>query len=236
VAIVCTAKAYSGDGRQGSVATLDIAPAGDLPQIEEPARSVLFVAPSGWLRQVAGEGLSTEAAGYYLPEAVQQIVGAILQPRAGGLATDLYRAARSQELFCEIIELWRAQRLTSRVAGTSYSLAESERLMEARRVIATRYGEKLTLEAIARACGLNRAKLTKGFRELFGVTVADALTEQRLAWAAQALGASGKAVAQIGYAAGYQNNASFTRAFSNRFGQCPTAYRRAATTPQAALV
>ena len=65
------------------------------------------------------------------------------------------------------------------------SLADSRRIMEARRMIDQRCHEKLTLDAIARACGLNRAKLTRGFREMFDCTIAEALTERRLQQAQQ---------------------------------------------------
>ena len=103
-----------------------------------------------------------------------------------------------------------------------------ERLIEARRILTTRFDEKLTLDLISRAVGLNRAKLTQGFREVFGQTVADCLGEQRLMKAAQDLRSTSRPVSTIGYSAGYLNNASFARAFSKRFGACPTSYRRSA--------
>jgi AraC-like DNA-binding protein len=59
--------------------------------------------------------------------------------------------------------------------------------MEARCLIATNFAEKLTLGSIAKACGLNRTKLARGFRELFDCSIGKALAERRLNWASAEL-------------------------------------------------
>jgi AraC family transcriptional regulator, transcriptional activator of the genes for pyochelin and ferripyochelin receptors len=105
---------------------------------------------------------------------------------------------------------------------------DAVRLLHARRLIADRWDEKLTLDAIARACGLNRAKLTRGFRLMFNSSVADALAENRLAGARRMVRETDMQIASIGYACGYNNTASFTRAFTRRFGMPPTSLRQAA--------
>ena len=85
--------------------------------------------------------------------------------------------------------------------------------------------ETATLDGISRACGLNRAKLTRGFRDLFGCTIAQALAERRLSHARRMLLSTDKPVSSIGYENGYLNNASFARAFGRRFGVSPSDYR-----------
>jgi AraC family transcriptional activator of pyochelin receptor len=225
----CDCKDYAGDSRGGSIATLTITPAATLRRAVSTlpqGRSIYFAISQAWLSHATSRAPTPAGGAYYLPDGLNAIAAAALEARLDGFAPDLYRAAKCQELLCEILELWRKGSLAPRAAGSSYTLADAERLMEARRVIVTRYAEKLTLEGIARTCGLNRAKLTQGFRELFNQTVTEALTEHRLLWAAQELRTSGKPVASIGYSAGYLNNASFARAFSKRFGQCPTDFRR----------
>lgn len=236
--IACETRGYSGESRSGSIASLIIAPAAILRRkpIQNLPGSVLFVVPRAWLARAAtGVAASAPlrcATTFYLPDELNRIAAAALEDRFQGYAGELYRAARCQELLCEIAELWQAGRLVARAAQGAYTLSDAERLMQARQMIAARYAEKLTLDAIARACGLNRAKLTQGFRELFNQSVAEALAEQRLLWAARELRGSGKPVASVGYSAGYLNNASFARAFAKRFGQCPTEYRRS-TSPAA---
>jgi AraC family transcriptional activator of pyochelin receptor len=237
VVFSCERREYAGDGRSGSIASLTIAPAALLRRRAAAAspNAILFVVPRAWLSRAA-EGVALVspqrcATTFYLPEELNGIAAAALEGRFAGYAAELYRAARCQELLCEIVQAWGAGKLVARAANGAYSLADAERLMQARQIIATRYAEKLTLESIARACGLNRAKLTQGFRELFNQSVAEALAEQRLLWAARELRTSGKPVALVGYAAGYLNNASFARAFSKRFGQCPSDFRRADAAP-----
>ncbi len=92
-------------------------------------------------------------------------------------------------------------------------------------MIDDRWNEKLTLDAIARACGLNRAKLTRGFREMFNCSIAEALAERRLLEARRLLLTTDLPVSSIGYESGYLNNASFSRAFSRHFGHSPSDYR-----------
>ena len=58
-----------------------------------------------------------------------------------------------------------------------------------------------------------------------GSTVADAITDRRLQGAHRLLLATDLPVSSIGYRCGYSNNASFTRAFSRRFGMAPTRLR-----------
>ena len=235
VVLSCECRDYAGESRSGSIASLTIAPASLMRRRAGPAaaHSVLFLVPRAWLARLGPAAAAAPercATIFYLPDALNGIAAAAIEGRFEGYAGELYRAAKCQELLCEIVEDWRAGRLVARAAQGGYSLADAERLMQARQMVATRYAEKLTLDAIARACGLNRAKLSQGFRELFNQSVAEALAEQRLLWAARELRASGKPVASVGYAAGYLNNASFARAFSRRFGQCPTEFRRSAAT------
>ena len=81
------------------------------------------------------------------------------------------------------------------------------------------------MDSIARACGLNRAKLTRGFREMFDCTIAEALAARRLLEASRLLLTTDLPVSSIGYESGYLNNASFSRAFGRHFGRSPSHYR-----------
>ena len=52
-------------------------------------------------------------------------------------------------------------------------------------MIEDRAQEKLSLDSIARSCGLSRSKLTRGFKALFDYTVTQAIAERRLELASQ---------------------------------------------------
>ena len=115
--------------------------------------------------------------------------------------------------------------LTACTGPASLSQVDMNRISAARRIVDEQWTEKLTLDQIARRCGLNRSKLSRGFREIYRCTVSEALAERRLAEARRQLLSTDLPVSLIGYRSGYLNNASFTRAFGRRFGQSPTNFR-----------
>ncbi len=140
-------------------------------------------------------------------------------------AAEPYRIAKCIELLCEILIAAAADRLIPIGQNNMVSLADGRRLLAARRMIEERWCEKLTLDRIARACGINRAKLTRGFRDMFSCSVADAITNQRLRGASEMLLSTDLPISMIAYRCGYLNNASFSRAFARGFGLAPSQYR-----------
>lgn len=162
---------------------------------------------------------------WHLPSELRALVVAILDCRLPGEARDTLRLAKSIELLCATFARLGNDGLVPSDGGGELNEMDTRRIIAARRLIDERWREKLTLDSIARACGINRAKLTRGFRSMFDMTVADAIAELRLGGAGQMLRATDLPVSSIGYACGYLNNASFTRAFTRRYGLAPTQYR-----------
>lgn len=189
------------------------------------ARLILIICPDA-CRRVFGDLPGSEGC-YHMPAAVRAIALALRDCALPVAMRDTYRLAKSIELLCETFSLLvdRPEELVPMIGDGQLSHADGQRILAARRLIDERWSEKLTLDDIARACGLNRTKLTRGFREMFDSSVADALAEQRLGEARQMLLATDLPVSSIGYRCGYLNNASFTRAFARRFGVAPTQYR-----------
>jgi AraC family transcriptional regulator, transcriptional activator of the genes for pyochelin and ferripyochelin receptors len=186
---------------------------------------VLVVARAALLRMGGREPIGQDVRGYHLPTELRAIALALRDCAMAEAPRNVYRLAKSLELFCETIRLQREAALVPLAEGGALSFADSRRLLDARRMIDERWQEKLTLETIARACGLNRAKLTRGFREMFACTIAEALAERRLRQASRMLLTTDLPVSSIGYENGYLNNASFARAFGRRFGLTPSDYR-----------
>ena len=112
------------------------------------------------------------------------------------------------------------------VGGGSFGEKDIAKIAEARRMIDLRWHEKITIAEIARGVGVNRDKLVRGFRMLYGNSIAQILAERRLEEARRLLLASDLPVATVGYRCSYLNNASFTRAFTRRFGVAPSELRR----------
>lgn len=136
-----------------------------------------------------------------------------------------YRLAKSIELLCDMLNAYGAGELSPACGSGTLSQLDMQRIAAARQLIDEHWEEKLTLGQIARSCGLNRNKLSRGFRELYQCTVAQALAERRLAEARRQLIATDLPVSLIGYRSGYLNNAAFTRAFGRRYGQSPSHFR-----------
>jgi AraC family transcriptional activator of pyochelin receptor len=163
--------------------------------------------------------------GFHLTAELRVIALSLREPAAPAEARSTYRLAKCIEFVCETIRQFRSGELAPLTPDGQLSPADTRRMLAARRLIEDRAGEKLTLDYIARACGLNRSKLTRGFKELFECTVAEAIAERRLETARQMLLTTDLPVSSIGYVTGYQNNASFTRAFGRRFGRTPSELR-----------
>jgi len=162
---------------------------------------------------------------FHLPSVLRAIALAIRDCALPAEAQHVYRLGKSIELICETVRLHKSRELVATAPDCALSAEDCQRVAAARRLIDERWSEKLTLDKIARACGLNRAKLTRGFRDMFNCTIAEALAEKRLQQASFMLRTTDKPVSCIGYENGYLNNASFARAFSRRFGLSPSDFR-----------
>ena len=169
-----------------------------------------------------------DGSAYFLPCEQRAIALAIRDCTMPEAAATPYRLAKSIELLCEILGAHREDRLSNADGPASLSQLDLQRIAAARQLIDEQWTEKLTLLQIARHCGLNRSKLSRGFRELYHCTVSEALAERRLGEASRQLIATDLPVSLIGYRSGYLNNASFSRAFGRSFGVSPSDFRACA--------
>lgn len=190
---------------------------------DELSSDVVFVVQRSACRRIFGH--APEAAGtWHLPSSLRALALAIRDCEAQGPARETLMLARSIELLCQCFaEMARGELVP--VESAMLSDLDARRIAAARRLIDERWQEKLTLEDIARTCGLNRDKLARGFRAIYQGTVAELLAENRLNGARSLLLSTDLPVSTIGYRCGYLNNASFTRAFSRRFGIAPSQLR-----------
>lgn len=199
---------------------------GDGGGLADDAALVFAVDPAAFQRLYAV--MPTAGAAWHLPSQMRAIALAICDCAHPEPARATMRLAKSIELLCAVALALKEETLVPCAGVGALSEGDAARILAARRLVDERWREKLTLDAIARACGLNRAKLTRGFRLLFDCSVADALAANRLGGARRMLRETDLPVSSIGYACGYRNNASFTRAFSRRYGVAPTHVRRSA--------
>lgn len=215
----CITLAFDVDGQTPTL-SFDLQP--NPASLAADKRILLAIERSAFLRVGGGE---PDGGAFHMPSVLRAIVIAIRDSGFSGETLKVYRLGKSIELLCECIRLLAACALLPMSGEGALSLEDTRRVVAARRLIDERWSEKLTLDSIARACGLNRAKLTRGFRELFHCTIAEALAEQRLKQASQMLLTTNLPVSSVGYENGYLNNASFARAFGRRFGMSPSDFR-----------
>jgi AraC family transcriptional activator of pyochelin receptor len=208
--------------------TLSIDPEPDVARVLSAASdpSLAFLVRTEAVIRLGGVGLiEAGATAFHLTAQLRAIVLALCDPPSELEVRPTYQLAKSIEFICETIRQFRAGELAPVSGGGQLSPADTRRMMSARRLIDERSSEKLTLDFIARNCGLNRSKLTRGFKELFDCTVAQAIAERRLELARSMLLTTDLPISSVGYESGYLNNASFARAFGRRFGRSPSNFR-----------
>ena len=81
-------------------------------------------------------------------------------------------------------------------------------------------------ESLAAEVGMSRSGFAERFATLVGKAPMQYLAYWRMQLAAQRLRESREAVAQVGYAVGYESEAAFSRAFKREFGKGPGEWRR----------
>lgn len=95
-------------------------------------------------------------------------------------------------------------------------------------LIHARLDQSWSLESLSREVGSSRSVLADRFRATLGVAPMQYLRRRRLARAAEELRQGIQPVSEIGFAAGYETEAAFSRAFKRAFGASPSAFRDAA--------
>ncbi|MEO7656516.1 MAG: AraC family transcriptional regulator [Sphingomicrobium sp.] len=191
-------------------------------------RLTLLVARVACERLLGGPLELVEGTDFVLPFHLRQIALVILECNLPLSAANPFRLAKSIELLCEIIVSHRSSTLALAPPTNSVSIEQARKISIARRLIDEHWQEKLTLDVIARRCGLNQSMLSRGFRALYDCSVNEALAERRLNEASAQLMSTDLPIGVIGYRSGYLNNASFSRAFGRRFGMSPSDYRSCA--------
>jgi AraC-like DNA-binding protein len=98
---------------------------------------------------------------------------------------------------------------------------ELEKFQIAKEYILSHLDESLTIPIISAYVGTNQCYLKKGFKELFGKTIFDFITENRMTKADFLLKNTNKKIAEIAVVSGYSSSSSFSLAYKNYFGINP---------------
>lgn len=91
--------------------------------------------------------------------------------------------------------------------------------------IESHFAEDVTLDAVARVCGLSRFQMSRLFSHATGKSVSAYLRGRRLSEAARALAAGAPDILAVALQAGYGSHEAFSRAFRDQFGLTPAEIR-----------
>ena len=144
----------------------------------------------------------------------------LLDPPVAGRTRSIYLRAKTVELLCLALERLDRPKL----------LAESSVRLTARDVQCLHRARDLLNDAsafsglgeLSRAVGLNRNKLSAGFKQLFGESVAAYFRARQLDAARQRILDGEIGISRIADDAGYRDPGSFSKAFRQRFGVLPS--------------
>ena len=139
-----------------------------------------------------------------------------------GLARRLFLYSKAIE--CLSIDVTSMQELPQ-LAGPTPRPDEKRRILEARKLLETRFDQGWTINRLSREVGLNERKLKHGFRLLVGNTVHAYLLQVRMDVAASLL-KSGHSVTETALAVGFESLSHFSRAFTNAKGLPPSKFAR----------
>ena len=98
--------------------------------------------------------------------------------------------------------------------------ADRQRLLQAKALLESSYGQDWSVHALSRAVGLNEKRLQTGFQALFGLTIHAQLTQIRMDAAAGLL-TTGASVTEVAYAVGYSSLSHFSKVFAAAKGTTP---------------
>jgi LacI family transcriptional regulator len=109
--------------------------------------------------------------------------------------------------------------------STDLVAVDDERLAQAMRFIREHAHEVISVEDIARAAGISRSLLERKFREAFGRSPWDHVTQLRLRKAEQLLTQTGLSIAEIAERSGFGTPEYFSAAFRKLTGSSPRSAR-----------
>ena len=139
-----------------------------------------------------------------------------------GMARAIYLRMKVGEFFCLLNDLHRPE---DEHANAGVPGSEFRKLARAKEILDELDGDSPGIAALSTAVGLNRRKLTEGFKRVYGETVAGYALEVRMRKGYQLLKESPLPVREIAERCGYEHSSNFTIAFRRRFGNSPSVVR-----------
>lgn len=172
-----------------------------------------------WNEVYAGREADISSAPMPITSQQHAVINEILGCPYRGQMRKLYLESKVTELF--FLQAQQAESMPDE-CNLFIKPADIERLHAAKLFVQQHILEPLTLKQISREIGLNDFKLKKGFKQLFGCTVFDYLTQCRMEYARQILLDTPTTITAVAYTLGYTDPYNFSKAFKRYFGYLPS--------------
>lgn len=155
--------------------------------------------------------------------ALTNFIRSLWLTQAHGRVQTIVAGLKIAELFSMLCQAASIPRRHSE-AGITYS--EARRAHAAKTILDTHFDNPPGLPYLAAEVGLNRDKLCKSFRAVFGTSIAQYAKERRLQLGHKLLSERDASIAQVARRCGYGHQRNFSRAFAAHFGKPPSEIRR----------
>lgn len=157
------------------------------------------------------------------PIEVLNIIQEILKCKYSGEVLQIYLTARITELLFLCFE---QDVLPPLVTSIHLWKTDLDGIEATRRDMLENPQQAFSLAGLALKAGMNKDKLSRGFRMVVGTPLFDYLLQARMSKAKLLLLTTEFSVSDIGYEVGYQDIHSFSKAFKKFYGLSPHQYRK----------
>jgi len=190
------------------------------------------------LMQVQAEDLPAPLSRYFtanspdffchsLPLTAEMVntIQAIIKPRYDGHLRRLHMEARSLDLICLMLDTL-LETNKQQIPAHKLRASDVEALHAVRAFLDIHYAAPPSIPALARRFGLNRTKLTEGFRLIFGETVFNYVQRVRMLKAKELLLHTDLPISIVAEKVGYERQTSFATAFRQHCGFSPRSMKK----------
>ena len=140
-----------------------------------------------------------------------------------GRLRNRYMESQATELLCLVLARLQEQ---SVVRPVSLSMNDIDALHHAMDILTENFTHPPGVADLSKRVGINRNKLTYGFKSLFGTTMQDVCFNKRMEVAQRMLLDTSERIESIAEAVGYKHANNFSASFKRTFGVSPKAYRK----------
>jgi AraC-like DNA-binding protein len=155
---------------------------------------------------------------------IARVIEEMTAPPYGGWLRHVHTEARAMDLICMVMDMLVHTEQPSQPRLTPRDVRALEGVRD---VLSNQFTCPPTLPELASQAGMNRSKLTQGFRWVFNESVHDYCLRLRMQLARELL-LKGERVGVVSVAVGYAHQSSFANVFREYFGFSPLALRATA--------